>query len=135
MNSRAEQLQQRSHQFFIRVLVLCRSLPRTIGADSIARQLTDSAGSAASNYRGACKARSRREFIAKMSVAAEEADESKGWLEALRDARLSESKDLPALIREANELTAIFVASQKTARRRQADEDHLAASTKPRRRV
>ena len=134
MNPRAEQLQQRSHDFFIRVLVLCDDLPRTIAADSIARQLTRAAGSTASNYRAACKARSHKEFIAKISIAAEEADESKGWLEALRDAKLSESGDLIPLIREANELTAIFVASQKTAQRRQNEKDEATAATRSTRR-
>jgi four helix bundle protein len=79
--------------------------------------LLDSAGSTASNYRSACRGRSKREFVAKLGVAAEEADETKGWLEALLDANLGDPDETAKLIKEADELTAIFVASQKTARK------------------
>jgi four helix bundle protein len=79
--------------------------------------LLDSAGSADSNYRSACRGRSTKEFIAKLGVAAEEADESKGWLLALLEADLADPNEAAALINEADELIAIFVASEKTARR------------------
>ena len=82
---------------------------------SIVDQLLDSAGATDSNYRAACRSRSTREFIAKIGVAAEEADESKGWLELLvRSEQVPEAKARP-LIQEADELTAIFVKSRKTA--------------------
>ena len=84
---------------------------------TIMRQLTDSAGSTDSNYRGACRGRTKKEFIAKLGVAAEEADESKGWLIKLLDAGYGDRVETEALIQEAHELTAIFVASEKTARR------------------
>lgn len=92
-------------------------------------QLIDSAGSADSNYRACCKGRSRKEFISKIGIAAEEADESLGWLLALRDAGLGDKTEVRELLREANELTAIFVASGKTAKDRLASaeaEDRLA---------
>jgi four helix bundle protein len=97
------------------VAVLCGRLPRTAPVLAITKQLLDSAGSTDSNYRAACRARSPKEFIAKIGIAAEEADESLGWLQSLRHAQLADGEDLLALIREADELTAIFVASRKTA--------------------
>lgn len=128
MGEQAEHLKLRAHEFFIRVIKLCQQLPSTREGDSIARQLIDSAGSASSNYRAACKGRSRKEFISKIGIAAEEADESKGWLEALRDASLGEQPEISRLISEANELTAIFVKSHKTAERRLAEEEKREAA-------
>ena len=121
-------MKRRAHDFFVRVIALCDGLPRTMAADSIASQLVDAAGSTASNYRAACKGRSRKEFIAKVGIAAEEADESLGWLEALRDARLGNAEEVSRLIREADELASIFVASHKTAESRLAQEENLRAS-------
>ncbi|CAN5836876.1 hypothetical protein BH18ACI5_BH18ACI5_08450 [soil metagenome] len=80
MNEKADKLRDRTHRFFIRVIALCERLPRTAAAFAITKQLLDSAGSTDSNYRAACRARSLKEFIAKIGVAAEEADESLGWL-------------------------------------------------------
>ena len=77
----------------------------------------DAAGGMHSNYRSACRARSTREFIAKVGVAAEEADECVGWLETLRKAKCGNGEEQAALEQEAVELTKIFTASQKTARR------------------
>lgn len=108
-------LQARTHAFFVAVIKLCESVPDTSAGRSICEQLLDSAGSADSNYRAACKARSKKEFIAKIGVAAEEADESLGWLLALRDGGLVNAQTAAPLIDEANELTSIFVASAKTA--------------------
>jgi four helix bundle protein len=79
--------------------------------------LLDAAGSTDSNYRAACRARSRKEFIAKLGVAAEESDETEGWLQALFEASIGDATETAALIKEADELTAIFVASQKTAKK------------------
>jgi four helix bundle protein len=70
-----------------------------------------------SNYREACRARSIREFIAKIGIACQEADESKGWLEALAEAGLSTPDAVAPLVNEADQLVAILTASQKTARR------------------
>ncbi len=124
VNAKAAELQQRTHHFFIRVIELCRSLPKGPDAVSISRQLLDSAGSTHSNYRAACRARSVKEFIAKIGIALEEADESHGWLEALRDARIGNPEAVGVLIQEANELTAIFVASRKTAVRNQRGDEN-----------
>jgi four helix bundle protein len=123
MKPQTQALQARTHFFFVRVIKLCQSVPDSPAGRSICNQLLDSAGSADSNYRAACKARSKKEFIAKMGVAAEEADESLGWLTALRDAALTTPEAAAPLIAEANELASIFVASAKTAAENLAQEE------------
>ena len=123
MNPKAAALQARTHQFFITVIALCRTVDKDDAGESICRQLLDSAGATDSNYRAACKARSKKEFIARIGVAAEEADESLGWLIALRDARIGDQKRLAPLIDEAHELTSIFVKSGKTASERLKEEE------------
>ena len=121
MNDKARALQERTHRFFIRVTEFCERLPRGVTTDSIVPQLIDAAGSTNSNYRAACRARSTKEFIAKIGVAAEEADESLGWLRSLLARRFGDESECGALIQEANELTAILTKSQKTARKRLED--------------
>jgi four helix bundle protein len=133
MNAKAIELQHRTHEFFLRVIRFCESLPRTPAATSISDQLLDAAGSTDSNYRAACRARSTREFIAKIGVAAEEADECQGWLEALRDARLGAQSEVLILIQEAHELTAIFMSSGKTAQRNQTAREQVRAGRRGRR--
>jgi four helix bundle protein len=115
MNQKAEELKERTHRFFVRVLKFCEALPRGIAALEIGKQLVDSAGATDSNYRAACRSRSTREFIAKVGIAAEEADESVSWLRALIAANIGEVHEARALMQEADELTRIFVKSGKTA--------------------
>jgi four helix bundle protein len=115
MSELADRLKGRTHAFYVRVIAVCEALPNRPAPRSIAEQLVDSAGSTDSNYRAACRARSKKEFIAKLGVAIEEVDESLGWLEALQAARLADPVELARLIKEADELTRIFVASRKTA--------------------
>jgi four helix bundle protein len=135
MNAKALALQERTHRFFVRVTRFCESLPHNSTTFSIRAQLTDSAGSTDSNYRAACRARSSDEFIAKIGVAAEEADESKGWLTALLARSFGDRAETLALIKEADELTAIFTASHKTAStRRAARRQHTAEEKRLRRR-
>jgi four helix bundle protein len=122
MNPKAAALRERTHQFFLRVIRFCEALPEVEAVLSIRRQLLDSSGSTDSNYRGACKARTRKEFISKVGVAAEEADESHGWLTALLGAGFGDATECQTLAREADELTRIFVASHKTAKKRLAEE-------------
>ncbi len=120
MNPKAIALQERTQRFFVRVTQFCEALPKNSTTSSIIHQLTDSAGSTDSNYRGACRARSPDEFISKIAVAAEEADESKGWLTALLARDYGDATETQILIKEADELTAIFTASHKTASKRRA---------------
>ena len=115
MSEQADRLKQRTHAFYVRVIALCEGLPNRPAPRSIAEQLVDSAGSTDSNYRAACRARSKKEFIAKLGLVIEEVDESHGWLEALQAAKLADPGELASLIKESDELTRIFVASRKTA--------------------
>jgi four helix bundle protein len=116
MNPKTKELQDRTHRFFTRVIALCEALPSSVAASTISEQLVESAGSTDSNYRAACRARTKKEFIAKLGVAAEEADESLGWLRALVARRIGNSHEATLLLTEANELVAIFVKSQITAK-------------------
>jgi len=119
MNPKATALQERTHLFFINVVRLCESLPTTDAARSIARQLIDAAGATDSNYRGACRGRSHREFIAKVAVAAEESDESHGWLLALVDAVICSRDVAGPLIDEATtDRDLRVIAEDRTKARR-----------------
>lgn len=112
----ADQLKERCKEFALAVIRFLRTVPKTDEARTLSRQLLRSATSVAANYRAACRARSKAEFIAKMGVVVEEADESVFWLELFRDAGVVEPDKLRALLSEANQLLAIFSSSQKTAR-------------------
>lgn len=130
MNPKAIELQARTQRFAAAVIMFCNRLPDTRATRRIVDQLLDSAGSTDSNYRAACRSRSPREFLAKIGVAAEEADESKGWLELLVASNEVPREDAAALIKEADELTAIFVKSRKTAEVHEQERGRLA--TEPR---
>lgn len=125
MNPKALELQARTQKFATAVIKFCGRLPPRTATQRIVSQLLDSAGSTDSNYRASCRARSPQEFIAKIGVAAEEADESKGWLELLVASDLATIEETRDLIQEAHELTAIFVASRKTAKRRKEDRERF----------
>ena len=116
MNPKALALQARTRAFAGKVITLCEGLPDTPAAHSIRQQLLDSAGSTDSNYRAACRARTRKEFISKLGVVVEECDESLGWLQLLIDSSICTTQAMEALRDEANELVAIFVQSEKTAK-------------------
>lgn len=113
-----EELKKRSKQFAIRIVKLFRSLPRTEEARIMGRQVLRAGTSVAANYRAVCRARSKAEFIAKIGVVVEEADETVFWLELLVDAEIVRDARMRSLMGEANELLAIFAASQRTARRK-----------------
>ena len=112
-----EQLRSRTKRFALDVIRLTEALPRNRVADVVARQLLRSGTSVAANYRAACRAKSAADFISKMSIVEEEADESQFWLEILAEASLLPSERLTRLTSEANQLISIVVASKKTARR------------------
>jgi len=111
-----EELKQRSKAFAVRVVKMTEALPPTRVADIIARQVIRSATSVGANYRAACRARSHAEFIAKLGIVEEEADETLYWLEMLVETKLLPEARLTDLLREADELVAIFTASGRTAR-------------------
>jgi four helix bundle protein len=110
-------LKARTRDFALRVIRLVGSPPRGASADVIGRQVLRSATSVGANYRAACRARSRAEFIAKMGIVEEEIDESIYWMELLIGADLVPEAKLSDLMSEADELAAITVASIRTARR------------------
>jgi len=112
----ASDLKQRTKEFALNTVRLVERLPRGRAADVIGRQLLRSGTSVAANYRSARRARSRREFIAKMGIVEEEADESSLWLDLLVEAGLVPSAQVAALRDEADQLVAITVASIRTAR-------------------
>jgi four helix bundle protein len=116
LDSRTEQLLARTKAFALRIIQLFRSLPKAPEAQVIGRQLLRSGTAVAANYRAACRARSRAEFIAKIGVVTEEADESALWMELLVDAGLIKNEQIEPLLKEARELTAIFTASRNTAK-------------------
>jgi four helix bundle protein len=121
MLEQALELQNRTKQFAISIIRLGRELPRTNEARVIAGQLLRSGTSVAANYRAACRARSRAEFLAKIGVVVEEADEAVFWLELLRDADIIHGPNHQHALLEANELLAIFASSQLTLRRNEPD--------------
>ena len=116
MRSRPEQRRDRTKDFALRVIRLYRSLPFRTYTQVLGKQLLRCGTSVAANYRAVCRARSKAEFVAKMGVVVEEADEAVLWLELMAESGIVALDKTEALLREANELTAIFSASQRTAR-------------------
>ncbi len=111
-----DQLRQRTKTFALRVIKLVEALPKTTTATVLGKQLLRSATSVGANYRAACRARSQAEFIAKMGIVLEEADECGYWLELLSESGMMPAARLVDLQRESEELTAITVSSIKTAK-------------------
>jgi len=107
----------RTKQFALRIVRLFRSLPPTTEAQVIGKQLLRCGTSVGANYRAACHSRSRAEFIAKIGVVSEEADEAVFWIELLMDLRVVKKERLEPLLIEARELTAIVRASRQTAKK------------------
>jgi four helix bundle protein len=114
--SKAELL-ARTKSFSLRILKLVDHLPRTMSGRAIGNQLVRCGTSVGANYRAACRSRSRAEFAAKRGIVAEESDET--WLELLRDANVLPKEKLSELLRDANELTAIFTAGRRSLSRNQ----------------
>jgi four helix bundle protein len=110
-----EELKQRTKSFAVRVTRLVDALPNTVKGRAIANQIMRSATSIGANYRAACRARSRAEFIAKIGVVEEEADETAFWLELIIDTDLCGQSQIEPLLKEAGELVAIMAASRKSA--------------------
>jgi len=108
------ELKHRTKAFALRVLKLVDSLPDTRSGRVLAGQLGRSGTSVGANYRAACRSRSTAEMISKLSVVEEEADESGFWLELISDHGLLTPAKVASLHQEADELTAIMVASRRT---------------------
>jgi four helix bundle protein len=110
-----QELLNRTKMFALRSLRLVDQLPRTMSGRAIGNQIVRSATSVGANYRAACRARSRAEFAAKLGIVAEEADESVYWLELIIEAKLLPDPKVSDLLKEANELTAIFTSARRTS--------------------
>jgi four helix bundle protein len=112
-----EQLRARTKDFVLRIVRLFKSLPRSPEAQVMGQQLLRSGTSVGANYRAVCRSRSKAEFIARLGVVVEEADESAFWLELLMETGTFRKEKLEGLLKEARELTALFNASRTTTRR------------------
>jgi four helix bundle protein len=112
----ADELKAHTRAYGLRVSHLVDVLPQRRSADVMGRQLLRCATSVGANYRAACRARSRAEFVAKLGIVEEEADESLYWMELMAEAGLVESAHGTELIQEGNELLSTAVAAIKTAR-------------------
>lgn len=111
----SSELKKRTQQFALRIFRLDEALPKSYAGRAIAMQLIRSGSSIGANYRAACRGRSKAEFRAKLGVVIEEADESVYWLELIIEGDLLEKQKVEPLLNEANELTAIMVASRKSS--------------------
>jgi len=118
--SSPEELRQGTKAFSLRVVNPFRALPRTEEARILGRQILRSGTAVGANYRSACRARSRADFISKIGITIEEADETAFWLELLIDAGVMKKDRLDGLLTEANELVRILQASRSTAKSRGA---------------
>ena len=135
MEHQADVLKNRTKQFALRIIRVIRCLPPTPEGRIISHQLLRSGTSVAANYRAVCRARSRPEFLSKLAIVIEEADESAFWLELLVDAGLVSESKLSDLKSEANQLVAIFNASRSTAKKHVQSTINNQQSTIPQKRV
>jgi len=119
-------LKDRTRAFALGIIRLVEDLPRSRSADVIGNQLLRAGTSVGANYRAACHARSRREFVAKMGIVEEEADESQFWLDLVAERGLGDIARVRVLREEARQLVAITVASIRTARRAPRSISHSA---------
>jgi four helix bundle protein len=111
-----QELRARTKAFALRIIRMSLAIPRGREANVILQQVLRSATGMAANYRAAGRSRSKAEFIAKIGVVVEEADETVFWLEMLGESGIVPAAKLENLLAEATELVAIFTASRKTAR-------------------
>ena len=111
----ADDFKKRTKQFALRILKLVEALPNTVAGRTIGGQLVRAGTSVGSNYRAACRGRSRAEFIAKLGIVEEEADESAYWLELIIEGALLKGPVVQPLLDEANELTRMTAKSRVTA--------------------
>jgi len=124
-----DELRRRTKQFALGAIGLFRALPRTEEARVLGRQLLRSATGMAANYRSACRCRSRADFVSKIGITLEEADETVFWLELLVNSGTVKQASLVELQNEANELVRIFAASRSTATSRREIANHKSQIT------
>jgi four helix bundle protein len=116
MNS--DELKGRTKKFGLRIIKLYEALSKTRKGEILGNQLLRAGTSVGANYRAACRAKSNADFIYKIEIVEEEADESAYWLELISESNIIKKNLLEDLLKEANELTAIFTSSGRTAKQR-----------------
>lgn len=112
----SQQLKDRTKAFAVRVIKMCKEIRGGKIEDILVRQIVRSATSVGANYRSALRGRSTPDFISKLTIAEEEADETCYWLELMQEINLFPANRLDPLLKEATEITAILTASCKTAK-------------------
>lgn len=120
-----DDFKQRTRTFGLRVIRLVKALPKSTVSSVIGRQLLRCGTSVGANYRAACRARSRADFVAKMKIVEEECDESLYWIELLKESGEIEPARLEDLIKEAEAILSLVVASIKTARSRKETQSSI----------
>jgi len=113
-----EELKNRTKEFAHRCINVCAELPNNALGNIMRGQLLRSSTSVAANYRATCVAQSKASFVSKLSIVIEEVDESEFWLQMIIDEKIVKKERVLPLVKEANELTSIFVSSRKTAGKR-----------------
>ena len=131
--SKPEELRDRTKKFAMRIVRLFRSLPHATDAEVMGKQLLRCGTAVAANYRAVCRARSRKEFISRIGVVVEEADESVFWLEMMAENDIFSATKLEPLLREARELTAVFTAPEETAKQRRKQSPNYSITRLPNR--
>ena len=116
----AEVMKQRTKAYALRVIRVVQALPRNEVARAVGGQLLRSGTSVGANYRAACRAKSRPDFVHKLKIVEEECDESLYWMEVLVEGEVMPAVRLEALQQEGSEILSIVVASLRTARLRAA---------------
>jgi four helix bundle protein len=129
MSDIADELRERTLRYGLRVLAYCKTLPNDWCAREIGRQLLRAGMGVPGNYWSACRGRSDREFIAKLGVAVDEADESVLWLMVLTRGGIREDFETKGLLREGQEIRAILSKSHKTARENRRRKARAAKAT------
>lgn len=112
----SDELKQRTKTFALRVIRLVENLPNNMTGKVLGNQLIRSATSVGANYRAACRSRSKQEFVSRIKVVEEESDESLFWLELIMEKNIFKLEKINGLIKEEDELTAIFTSTNKTAK-------------------
>ena len=113
-----DEMKLRTKKFSLMIIDLAEKLPKTYIVKVVANQIVRSGTSVGANYRAVCRGRSDREFISKMNIVLEEADETLFWLEVIKEKLWISKTELETIWKEGNELTAIFVSSLKTVNKR-----------------
>ena len=113
-----QEMKLRTKKFVLRIIKLVSSLPNTFVATTIGKQLLRSGTSVGANYRSACRARSTADFLSKLGIVEEEADESIYWMELLVESKVVSDARLADLIDEASQIVSIIVAAIKTSKQK-----------------